>query len=337
MLEEKIINNFPNYTINKDGVIKNIKKGNTIKSYINKGYYKVFLYNKSGRKVIYLHRLIAQAFIKNDNERYDKVIHLNANKLDNRIENLMWWYTSNYKRPIENNPTLGKLSNENAEQIRQYYFNSIYTVEQLSKKYKVRISSIYSIIKNKTHKCIYDDNEYRIKYNKDYIEKIKQEKRDYRKYMLQKQKQELKLKTVNLIKNQKNKEKIYKEKLAQQKKINTKLLIEQNKLERLIANEDKEIKRELVKKEPKEKKVLKQKQNQTELQEVKLTIEQAEVIRKLYKSKTKTINQLATEYNVSKTQINDIINNIILKPLKKGSVREYWVQRRNRFLEETTK
>jgi hypothetical protein len=39
----------------------------------------------------YLHRLIAQNFIKNENpETHKSVDHLNKNKLDNRLENLRW-------------------------------------------------------------------------------------------------------------------------------------------------------------------------------------------------------------------------------------------------------
>ena len=195
MLEEKIINNFPDYTINKDGVVKNIKTGVTVKSYIFKGFYAIQLKNQKIRYTKLIHTLVANAFLQKDSEGHKRVFHLNGNKLDNRLENLTWLCGSYYK-------------------------------------------SIYK-------KC--------------------------------KEKEEPRIKKIS----------------AQ--------LIQDAKTEN------------------------------------KLTIEQAEDVRKLYKSKAKTIDQLATEYNVSKTKIDDIINNIILKPLKKGSVREYWVQRRKRFLEETAK
>ncbi|MFV0535956.1 MAG: HNH endonuclease [Dysgonomonas sp.] len=69
----------------KSGVIKNFG-GYKIKAFAsNKGYMQVSL---SG-KTLLLHRLIAEAFIPNP-ENKPQINHINGNKSDNRIENLEW-------------------------------------------------------------------------------------------------------------------------------------------------------------------------------------------------------------------------------------------------------
>ena len=54
-----------------------------------KGYFQVTLYNGKTRKCFQVHRLVAEAFIPNDNN-YPQINHKNGNKQDNRVENLEW-------------------------------------------------------------------------------------------------------------------------------------------------------------------------------------------------------------------------------------------------------
>lgn len=54
-----------------------------------KGYLQVTLYDGNSRKSFQVHRLVAQAFIRN-NSNHPQVNHINGNKQDNRVQNLEW-------------------------------------------------------------------------------------------------------------------------------------------------------------------------------------------------------------------------------------------------------
>jgi hypothetical protein len=90
MVEFKTINNFEDYLIYQDGQVYS--------TYTNKflpltlqgdTYLKVILYHKSKRYIKKPHRLVAEAFIPNP-ENKPQVNHIDGNKLNNHVDNLEW-------------------------------------------------------------------------------------------------------------------------------------------------------------------------------------------------------------------------------------------------------
>lgn len=73
----------------KDGVSYK-KKGRILKqTYTGDGYYSVLLVKNGKQKRMYVHRIVAKAFIPNP-ENHKEINHINEDKKDNRVSNLEW-------------------------------------------------------------------------------------------------------------------------------------------------------------------------------------------------------------------------------------------------------
>lgn len=91
------IKDYDNYVVNKQGIIISLNynsKSNfyyIVSNYIDRlGYVKVKLFNnKKQRKNVFLHRIIATAFIPNPNN-YPEINHKDYNRQNNSIDNLEW-------------------------------------------------------------------------------------------------------------------------------------------------------------------------------------------------------------------------------------------------------
>ena len=135
-----LVINYPNYSIDKDGLILNVKKNKPLKGTIdNNGYRRVFL----GKTTHKIHRLMALHFLPKEPNKTE-VDHINRNKLDNRLENLRWVTRSenNYNRGLKNTNKL-KRRHISLDEIKGH----LYYVIQIHKlKFKKRMKlNLYTL------------------------------------------------------------------------------------------------------------------------------------------------------------------------------------------------
>lgn len=84
------INGYNNYSISKNGQIRNDITGKIKADRINsRGYSLVDLYSNGERQTERVHRLVADTFIPNPDDK-PQVNHRDGNKRNNSVENLEW-------------------------------------------------------------------------------------------------------------------------------------------------------------------------------------------------------------------------------------------------------
>ena len=126
MMILKTIEGYENYQVSDTGIVINKKTGRVLKQREKKGYMEVYIFNKGKRKMMLVHRLVAQAFIPNPNN-YPQINHKDENSKNNNVDNLEWCtqkYNNNYgtyrerarKRMLENNPFKGKHHTEESKE-----------------------------------------------------------------------------------------------------------------------------------------------------------------------------------------------------------------------------
>jgi hypothetical protein len=80
---------YEGYQVSNHGKVRNKNTGKILKPYLTRGYLRVSLYNESGRRCKLVHRLVAEAFLPNPQNKSD-VNHLNGCKTDANVCNLEW-------------------------------------------------------------------------------------------------------------------------------------------------------------------------------------------------------------------------------------------------------
>lgn len=145
--------------VNKKGgkAIPHIRKP----SITDKGYLKIGLFKSREQRRFFVHRLVAQAFIPNP-ENKPQVNHINGIKTDNRASNLEWVtnqenvihaYKNNLMASGENH-WKAKLTEAQVREIRKIYipYSKDYGSCALAKKYGISFAAIRFIVNNKTYK-----------------------------------------------------------------------------------------------------------------------------------------------------------------------------------------
>lgn len=141
---------FPDYWINKKGEVMG-RTGKLLKpSITKKGYLRLPFYTSDKVKAFYIHRLVANAFIPNP-ENKPQVNHINCDKKDNRVENIEWVTDEeNRTHKLENNLNVTSQGTKHVlskidEKIAKDIFLSEETDKTLSKKYNISKSLVYGI------------------------------------------------------------------------------------------------------------------------------------------------------------------------------------------------
>lgn len=111
------INGFPNYSVSKNGEVRNDTTGKTKTPYKGTtGYYNVDLYNDGERTKMRVHRLVGEAFVDNPDSK-PQINHKDGNKLNNNAANLEWVTASENMRHAFDcglaKPSLGMLGKHN--------------------------------------------------------------------------------------------------------------------------------------------------------------------------------------------------------------------------------
>lgn len=145
------------YQVSNLGRIKSLNYKRTGKEQIlkqmpnNKGYATVELYQGKNRKKIYVHRLVAEAFIDNPNN-LPYIDHINTNKTDNRVENLRWVTAKeNSNNPLTVNNCSTSANKKNIIQLDKngFVLKEWHSITIASKTLGISKSNIINCCKNK--------------------------------------------------------------------------------------------------------------------------------------------------------------------------------------------
>ncbi len=144
------IKGYENYEVSNTGRVRsNFKEPKMLKmSLTNKGYLKITLRNSKKSITATVHRLVAEAFITNlDNK--SQVNHKNGNKVDNRVCNLEWMTCSENIRHGYDNGLLTAPNKKRIECSNGKIFESSYKAAEWLNETKYKHSkNITSIAKN---------------------------------------------------------------------------------------------------------------------------------------------------------------------------------------------
>lgn len=143
----------------KERIINKRKYGGVWRSPFRRskeGYLQILLYNNMSVKGYYIHRLLAQHFIPNP-ENKPQINHINFKRDDNRIENLEWCTDQENKQHSKINGRtargekqhMSKLTEEQVKEIRKNHIPRILAKKKPWKKYNISNRHYNQIIKRR--------------------------------------------------------------------------------------------------------------------------------------------------------------------------------------------
>lgn len=151
--------------IRSDGRTQTIERKNLTVTHYSNGYCRVGLSKDGETKDFLLNRLVAKAFVSNDDPISKiEVNHKDGNKDNNQHENLEWCTSSENKKhafstglskqKLGESNQFSKLTNEQVLEIRKLYEIGGYTQRKLAEMFNVGKTTIYEVLNRKTRKLI---------------------------------------------------------------------------------------------------------------------------------------------------------------------------------------
>lgn len=101
----KKIDGFDNYSVSNTGLVRNDDTGKLLKPQVTRGHYYCHPCKNGKWRNMYIHRLVAKAFIPNP-ENKPQINHIDGNPANNHVDNLEW--CTNSENQLHKCRVLGK-------------------------------------------------------------------------------------------------------------------------------------------------------------------------------------------------------------------------------------